>query len=143
MSKHKVTIERRVRIELLRSRAEIERYELCKATEALCATVQPANLLNLAKGQFSHQVKASFGPQTSVGGWISFVSSLGKNYPLLSSGVSALLGSVIGKKQWRLGALAISAWRLYSALQQIQQKKEDSYVQPSNRESMRVMGPLK
>lgn len=143
MSKHTVTIERRVRIELLRSRAEIERYELCKATEALCNTVQPANLVNLAKEQVGHQLKTSFGPQSAVGGWVALAGSIGKNYPLLSSGVSALLGSIVGKKQWRFGALALSAWRLYSAWQQKQQKKEDKYVQPSNRESSRLIGPLK
>lgn len=143
MTKLNTTLERRVRIELLRAQAQIERYELCQSTNALCNAVRPANLFGLLKGQLGQQVKTSFGPQTRAGGWITLLGSIGQHYPLLSSGFSALLGAVLGKKKWRLGALALSAWRLFGAYQQIQQKKEDAYVQPTNRESKRVIGPLK
>lgn len=43
-------VERQVRIELLRARAELERQELCAYSREFGRSVQPSNLLNATLG---------------------------------------------------------------------------------------------
>lgn len=143
MAKHDAEIERRVRIEMLRAKAAIERQQLCHATQAICDSLQPSQLVALVKGRATQQLKSSLDANSSVGAWLNLAGSMGQQYPLLSSGVSALAGALLGKSKWRFGALALSAWRLFGAYQALQQKKQDAYIQPSHPDSERVMGPLK
>ena len=142
MSKTNPKLERRVRIELLRARASIERQEMCLITRQIGQSFQPDQMFDLFKGQLSKTVSARFGSHTKVGSWMDFLLSFGKRYPLLVSGASALAGGVVNKKGWRLGALALTSWRLFSAYQNIQQRKKDRYLQASNPDSSRVIGPF-
>ncbi|GAA5089274.1 MULTISPECIES: hypothetical protein [Paenalcaligenes] len=138
----KTEINRLVRIELLRARAELERREACYLAREISSSLQPEHLLGMVKGQFTQGLSASFGAGSKAGGWLDFVLSLGKRYPLVVSGLSALAGTVVGKKKWRLGALAMTGWRLFSAYQKLQKKKKEKYIQPSQPKSGRVIGPF-
>lgn len=142
MSKPNSNLERRVRIELLRTRAAVERQELCVLTRQISQSLQPEHIFDLFKGQVSKSISSSFGSHTKTGHWLDFLLSFGKRYPLLVSGASALAGSVVSKKKWRLGALALTSWRLYSAYQNIQKRKRDRYIQPMNPKSSRIIGPF-
>ena len=142
MTKHKTKLDRQVRIELLRARAELERKEMCYLTYDIANRVQPTQLMALLKGQLMQGVSSGFGSGSKTGQWVSFALSLSKRYPLVFSGVSALAGTVVRKKGWRLGAVALTAWRLFSVYQDMQQKKKDSYIQPEKPESRRVIGPF-
>ena len=143
MRKKDAEIERRVRIEILRAKAELERRQLCAVTQDICVSLQPSHLVALVKGHATQQLKSNLESNSSLGGWLNLVGSMGQQYPLLSSGASALIGAFLGKSKWRFGALALSAWRLFGAYQSLQQKKHDAYIQPSHPDSERVMGPLK
>lgn len=140
MSKLNSRVERQVRIELLRARAAVERRELCYISRQIGASVQPENIFALLKGQFSKNLGVHFGA-SKASGWIDFALSFGQRYPLLLSGASAVAGTVLGKKKWRFGALALTTWRLYSAYQSLQQRKKDRYVQADKPHSGRIIGP--
>lgn len=141
MSKLNHKVERQVRIELLRARAAVERQELCFISRQICSSVQPENIFALLKGQVSNTLSAQFGSSTKTGSWIDFVLSFSQRYPLLLSGASAVVGTVLGRKKWRLGAVALTTWRLYSAYQSLQQHKKDRLVQAKRPQSNRVIGP--
>lgn len=140
MSRVNSKVERQVRIELLRARAAVERQELCFISRQIGASVQPENIFALLKGQITRGFGSHFG-SSKTSGWIDFVLSFGQRYPLLLSGASAVAGTVLGKKKWRFGAIALTSWRLYSAYQSMQQRKKDRYVQANKPQSGRVIGP--
>lgn len=142
MSSQKNQIDRKVRIELLRARAALERKELCYLSQQIGSSLQPSSILTGLKGQLFHGLSSGLGPSSKTGHWLDFIWSLGKRYPLLVSGASALAGTVVGKKKWRLGAIALTAWRLFGAYQSIQQNKRDSYVRADDPKSRRIMGPF-
>lgn len=142
MSKSNSSLERQVRIELLRARAAVQRQEMCLITREIGQSLQPEHIVGLLKDQFGKSVSASFGAHTKTGYWLDFILSFGKRYPLIVSSASALAGGVIGKKKWRLGALALTSWRLFTAYQSIQQRKKDRYIQASRPQSGRIMGPF-
>lgn len=142
MSKSNSSLERRVRIELLRARAAVERQEMCAITHQIGQSLQPDHIFGLLKGQFGKSVSASFGSHSKTGHWLDFILSFGKRYPLLVSGASAVAGGVVGKKKWRLGALALTSWRLFTAYQNMQQRKKDRYIRPHNPNSNRIFGPF-
>lgn len=134
-------LDRRVRIELLRARAAVERQEMCYITRQIGASIQPENIFALLRGQISQGIGTKLGA-SKTGKWLDFVLSLSQRYPLLLSGASALAGTVVGKKKWRIGAVALTTWRLYGAYQTMQQRKKDRYVQATKPHSGRVMGPF-
>lgn len=140
MSKVNSKVERQVRIELLRARAAVERQELCFISRQISASVQPENIFSLLKGQVSQGLSSHFG-SSKTSGWIDFFLSFNQRYPLLLSGASAVAGTVLGRKKWRLGAMALTTWRLYSAYQAMQQRKRDRLVQAKQPLSNRVIGP--
>lgn len=140
MSRVNNKVERQVRIELLRARAAVERQELCFISRQIGASVQPENILALLKGQVTRGFGSHFG-SSKAGGWIDFVLSFSQRYPLLLSGASAVASTVVGKKKWRLGALALTTWRLYSAYQNMQQRKRDRLLQAKRPQSGRIIGP--
>lgn len=142
MSKSNSSLERQVRIELLRARAAVERQEMCLITRHIGQSLQPEHIVGLLKGQFGKTVSASFGSHTKTGHWLDFILTFGRRYPLMVSGASALAGSVLGKKKWRIGALALTGWRLFTAYQNIQQRKKDKYIRPHNPNSNRIFGPF-
>ncbi len=141
MSKPNPLLERKVRLEVLRARAAIERGQLCHLVSDLNQSLEPSSLLDFAKRQVGQRF--SLGMGAGVSSWLDFLLSSGRRYPILFSGISALAGTVLGKKKWRVGALALTAWRLFGAYQQLQSDKQDRYVQPQNRGSSKIMGPLK
>ncbi len=140
MNKPNSLLERKVRLEVLRARAAIERGQMCDIVTDLGKSLEPGSLFGLAKRQMTQGVSASLG--SGVGSWFDLLLSSGRRYPILFSGASAVMGSVLGKRKWRFGALALTAWRLFGAYQQLQTKKQDRYVQPQNRSSSKVIGPF-
>ena len=134
-------LDRRVRIELLRARAALERQEMAYLTRQIGSSMQPENIMALFKGRFSNVLGMGLSG-TKTGHWLDFALSFHQRYPLLLSGVSALASSVLGKKKWRLGAAAFTAWRLFSSYQATQQRKKDRYVQAKQPASGRVIGPF-
>lgn len=140
MSRVNSKIERQVRIELLRARAAVERQELCFISRQIGASVQPENVFALLKGQASKVLGAQFG-SSKTNGWIDFILSFSQRYPLLLSGASAVASTVVGKKKWRLGVMALTTWRLYSAYQSMQQRKRDRLVHAKQPQSDRIIGP--
>lgn len=140
MSKINKHVERQVRIELLRARAAVERQELCYHTRRISACIQPENIFALLKSKFFGGVNASVGT-SKLGSWLDFALSSSQRYPLLLSGASALVSTVFGKKKWRLGALALTAWRLFGTYQTMQQNKKGRLVQAKQPQSNRIIGP--
>ena len=114
--------ERAIRIELLRARAALERQALSQQIHALGDDLRPGNLLR------------SMAPSGhSVGGLLSSALNLTRRYPLLMSSASALLSSLGGR--WvRLGALALTGWKLYSSAVDHQRKKRESVLVPVRRD---------
>lgn len=140
MGKANPYLERKVRIEVLRARAAVERGQLCKVASELSQSLEPSALFNVARNQVTQGLSSGLG--AGMGSWLDLAFSSGRRYPLLFSGASALLGSLFGKKKWRLGAMALTAWRLFGAYQHIQAQKQERYVQPRNRSSSNVIGPF-
>lgn len=140
MTKPNSLLERKIRLEVLRARAAIERGQMCDIVTDIGKSLEPSSLLGLAKRQVTQGFSSGVG--SGVSSWLNLLLSSGRRYPILFSGVSAVLGSVLGKRKWRAGALALTAWRLFGAYQQLQAKKQDRYVQPQNRSSSKVIGPF-
>lgn len=138
MSKRNSYLDRKVRIEVLRARAAIERGQMCEIVNDLGQSLEPASLLNGLK----QHVTKGFSAGTGAGSWFDLIFSSGRRYPILFSGVSALVGTVLGKRKWRLGALGLTAWRLFGAYQQLQAQRQERYIQPKNRSSSKVIGPF-
>ncbi|HRL22078.1 hypothetical protein [Alcaligenes sp. SDU_A2] len=115
--------ERAIRIELLRARAALERQALSQQIHVLGEDLRPGNLLR------------SVAPSgRSVGGLLTSALTLTRRYPLLLSGASTLLSSLGGR--WvRLGALALTGWKLYSAATSQQRKKSEQVLVPVRRDS--------
>lgn len=139
MNKPNPVLERKVRLELLRSRAAVERGQMCQIAAEIGQSLEPSSLLDLAKRQIGQRFSFSAGADS----WLDLFLSSGRRYPILFSGASALLGTVLGKKKWRFGALALTAWRLFGAYQNLQAQRQERYVQPKNRSSSRIIGPIK
>lgn len=140
MSKNNSYLERKVRIEVLRARAAIERGQMCEIVNDLGHSLEPSSLFNGLRRQVTKGISLSAG--VGFGSWLDLILSSGRRYPILFSGLSALLGTVLGKRKWRLGALGLTAWRLFGAYQQLQEQRQDRYVQPKDRSSSKVMGPF-
>lgn len=141
MNKPNPALERKVRLEVLRTRAAIERGQMCQMVSGISQSLEPGSLLGLVKRQLGQHFSSSMSSSTSS--WLDLLLSSGQRYPILFSGVSALLGTVLGKKKWRFGALALTGWRLFGAYQKLKAHRQERYVQPENRTSSRVIGPLK
>lgn len=114
--------ERAIRIELLRARAALERQALSQQIHALGGELSPGNLLrNVAPSG------------RSVGGLLTSALTLTRRYPLLLSGASTLLSSLGGR--WvRLGALALTGWKLYSSATEHKRQKRESVLVPVRRD---------
>ncbi len=114
--------ERAIRIELLRARAALERQALSQQIHTLGSELSPGNLLR------------SVAPSgRSVGGLLTSALTLTRRYPLLLSGASTLLSSLGGR--WvRLGALALTGWKLYSSATDHKRKKRESVLVPVRRD---------
>ncbi len=114
--------ERAIRIELLRARAALERQALSQQIHTLGNELSPGNLLR------------SVAPSgRSVGGLLTSALTLTRRYPLLLSGASTLLSSLGGR--WvRLGALALTGWKLYSSATDHKRKKRESVLVPVRRD---------
>ena len=54
MSSQKNQIDRKVRIELLRAHADLERKELCYLSQQIGSSLQPSSILTGLKGQLFH-----------------------------------------------------------------------------------------
>ena len=142
MQAPKNKIDRKVRIEILRARAALEREQMCYLTQQLGSSLQPERLWDVARGRLTQGFSSSFSGMAKIGPWWDFVWSFGRRYPLLMSGASAIAGTLIGKKKWRLGAAALTAWRLFGAYQSLQESKQNRYVQAAKPKSSRIMGPF-
>lgn len=114
--------ERAIRIELLRARAALERQALSQQIHALGGELSPGNLLR------------SVAPSgRSLGGLLTSALTLTRRYPLLLSGASTLLSSLGGR--WvRLGALALTGWKLYSSATEHKRQKRESVLVPVRRD---------
>ena len=142
MSKPSPKLQRQVRIEVLRAQAALEREQLCIATRQLRSSLEPGHVVDGLKQQIVNSWSGLLGGGSSTGSWLRFLFSSGQRYPILLSSASALLGTVLGKKRWRFGAMAMAAWRLFGAYKSISQQRKQRYVQPKNQNSSRLIGPL-
>lgn len=97
--------ERSLRIELARARAALERQSLERGVRNLEESLKPATLL---RGLLPKLVS-----QSGSLGWLGQGLLLTQRYPLLASGVSALI-SGLGRRHrwWRLGAGLLLGWQL-------------------------------
>jgi hypothetical protein len=100
--------ERAAEIELVRARAALERQSLTHNVHDLGAELKPAAILH-----------AFFPKLTSKrpSDWVFQALSLGRQYPLLASGASALLSGV-GKRRrlWRVAAGLLLSWQVARAM---------------------------
>lgn len=142
MSRLNAKLDKRIRIELLRARATLEREEMGHLVCQLSSELRPGNVLGLIKGQLLAGVGGSFAAGSKSQHWLQFLFSFSKRYPLIASGASALASGLVRKKKWRFGVMALTAWRLFGAYQKLQQDKQDNYVHAEKPQSNRVMGPF-
>lgn len=116
MSKRSPTIDRAVRIELLRARAAIERESLAQSIVSTGHKLEPAALIRgllpgLASGGASR--------------WALQALSLARRYPIVSSSLSALF--MRGGKRSKLFKLAGGAfvgWQLFKVWQGTRQDRD-------------------
>ncbi|MDR6601410.1 hypothetical protein J2732_002402 [Achromobacter deleyi] len=114
MSKRSPTVDRAVRIELLRARAAIERESLAQGIISTGRRLEPSSIL---RGLL---------PRLASGGasrWALQAITLARRYPLVSSSLSTLL--MRGGKRFKLLKVAGGAlvgWQLYKLWQS---SKED------------------
>ena len=109
MTKRSPTVDRAVRIELLRARAAIERESLAQSIASAGRKLEPAALLkgllpSLASGSASR--------------WALQAISLARRYPIVSSSLSAMV--MRGGKRSKLLKIAGGAfvgWQLFRAWQ--------------------------
>ena len=115
MSKRSPTVDRAVRIELLRARAAIERESLAQNIVTTGRKLEPASII---RGLL---------PRLASGGasrWALQAITLARRYPLVSSSLSTLL--MRGGKRFKLLKVAGGAlvgWQLYKLWQS---SREDS-----------------
>lgn len=101
----KASEDRRLRIELLRTRAEYERLAFRRSACRLIESVQPGALVS----------QAGIGLRVSGLRWVVSALSLARRYPILLSTGSALLSGVRrGNPYVRAGLGALMLWRLLS-----------------------------
>ncbi|MFY0480831.1 hypothetical protein [Achromobacter marplatensis] len=114
MSKRSPTVDRAVRIELLRARAAIERESLAQGIISTGRRLEPSSII---RGLL---------PRLASGGasrWALQAITLARRYPLVSSSLSTLL--MRGGKRFKLLKIAGGAlvgWQLYKLWQS---SKED------------------
>ncbi|MGE8638729.1 MAG: hypothetical protein ACN6PR_08815 [Achromobacter sp.] len=109
MSKRSPTVDRAVRIELLRARAAIERESLAQSIVSTSHKLEPASII---RGLL---------PRLASGGasrWALQAITLARRYPLVSSSLSTLL--MRGGKRFKLLKIAGGAlvgWQVYKLWQ--------------------------
>ncbi|WP_088142286.1 hypothetical protein [Achromobacter xylosoxidans] len=109
MTKRSPTVDRAVRIELLRARAAIERESLAQSIASTGRKLEPAALFK------------SLLPGLASGGasrWALQAISLAKRYPIVSSSLSAMI--MRGGKRSKLLKIAgvgLIGWQLFKAWQ--------------------------
>lgn len=105
MAKRSPTIDRAVRIELLRARAAIERESLAQTIATAGRKLEPISLLKgLLPGLAS----------SGASRWALQAIGLARRYPLVSSSVSALLmRGGKGTKLLKLAGGAFVGWQLF------------------------------
>ncbi len=100
MTRHSATVDRQVRIELLRARAALEREALAQNLAETGRALEPRNLVrNLLPGK----------GDTSQ--WVLQAYNLARRYPIIGSAASALVmgGKRSGLLRW--AGLAFTAWQ--------------------------------
>lgn len=99
----KASEERRVRLELLRTRAAYERLALRRSACELIDAVQPDALVS----------QASAGLRASGLRWVASAIGLARRYPIMLSTGSALIsGARKGNPYVRAGVAGLLIWRL-------------------------------
>lgn len=96
------SLDREIRIELLRAQAALERGELCRHMRHLRDDIRPGNLFQ----SFSGARQGSTFSRLS-----GLLLSSTQRYPMLISVLSAVVGGV-GGKGMKAGALGLIGWRL-------------------------------
>ncbi|MBR8655335.1 hypothetical protein KDH83_18690 [Achromobacter sp. Marseille-Q0513] len=110
MAKRSPSIDRAVRIELLRARAAIERESLAQSIASAGRKLEPASLIKgLLPGLAS----------SNASRWALQAIGLARRYPLVSSSLSAMF--MRGGKRFRLlkvAAGALVGWQLWKTWQE-------------------------
>ncbi|MDQ8035537.1 MAG: hypothetical protein REJ50_26320 [Bordetella sp.] len=107
MSRHSATVDRQVRIELLRARAAIEREALAHSIADAGQALEPATLLRGLWPKFARG-------NTSQLLWQGF--NLMRRYPMVSSSLSAfVMGGGKRAGLLKLAGGALAGWQLYKA----------------------------
>lgn len=105
MTKRSPTVDRAVRIELLRARAAIERESLAQGIVSTSRRLEPASLLK------------RFLPGLASGGasrWAMQAIGLARRYPIISSSLSAMFMRGGGKsKLLKVAGGALVGWQLF------------------------------
>lgn len=117
MAKRSPSIDRAVRIELLRARAAIERESLAQGIASAGRKLEPASLIKgLLPGLAS----------SNASRWALQAIGLARRYPLVSSSLSAMF--MRGGKRFRLlkvAAGALVGWQLWKTWQEASGKDPD------------------
>lgn len=118
MTKRSPSVDRAVRIELLRARAAIERESLAQGIVSAGRKLEPAALFK------------SFLPGLGGGGvsrWAMRAIGLARRYPLISSSLSAMFMRGGGKsKLLKLAGGALVGWQLFKLWQDVRQDDDDT-----------------
>lgn len=105
MRKGQRTVDRELRLEILRARAALERQGLKQALCELGNDLSPSSLASSVIPRFSAR---------SVLGWATQAVALTRRYPLITSAASTLLSGVgRGRTRWlRVAVGLLISWQL-------------------------------
>ncbi len=108
MKKSLSSIERELQIELMRSRAALERQNLRRNLNGLGQSLQPAAVVRSLFPRMAAKKPSD---------WLFQALALTRQYPLLASTASALFTGV-GKRRrlWRIGAGLLLSWQVARAM---------------------------
>lgn len=96
--------DRSTQIELVRARAALERQTMARSAKELGASLEPKVLMR------SFMPKM---PSRSTTDWMLKGVSLARRYPLVASGMSAILTRAAKRKKWlRIGAGLLITWQI-------------------------------
>lgn len=119
MSPKNTTVDRSLRIEILRARASLERQHLARSACSLAESLTPAALV---KGALSRSVL-----HKKPSDWLLQGLGLMQRYPLLASSASALLSrSAKRHRWWRLAAAALLSWQVARSMKSSRSDKQDN-----------------
>ena len=112
MGRASSSVDRQARIELLRTRAALERETLAEQVAQAGRALGPGQLLRMALSGLGGSMKV----KGDGGSWLAQALNLADRHPLLTSTLpSLLLNSARGRRIVRAASIALAGWQLYRA----------------------------